>query len=326
MIALRRRRRNKPEIEEKLREHSLWRASYFREGSRADFSGWNLSGADFQGQDLSGARFRRANLRNTYLVDTVFHGSNFQGADLTGAVMFDTVFRRVDLSEVRGLEYVVHHGPSTIGLDTLLRSAGCIPPAFLQGAGLPLEAIQPLLEWAREHGGSTKYYSVFISYGGPDEAFALRLYDALRARGVEVFIFARHAQPGMKLYEVMSRYVNEYERVLLICSRDSLVRPGVANELDEVLRREAREGGSSVLLPVALDDYVFSQWTPVEETLARAVRDRVVGDFRGAIESNSVFSLQFERLMSALRRAPEKLRHRAAQPGASSGRDILEGR
>lgn len=317
---MRRRRRNRPEIEEKLREHSLWRASYFREGSRADFSGWNLSGADFQGQDLSGARFRRANLRNAYLVDTVFHGSNLQGADLTGAVMFDTVFRRVDLSEVRGLERVVHHGPSTIGLDTLLRSAGCIPPVFLLNAGLPLEAVQPLLEWARKHGGSTNYYSVFISYGAADEAFALRLYDALRARGVEAFIFARHAEPGRKLYDVMSRYVNEYERVLLICSRDSLARPGVANELDEVLRREAREGGSSVLVPVALDDYVFSEWTPVEEALARAVRDRVIGDFRGATESDSVLSLQVERLVNALRRAPEHIRHRAAQPRASSAR------
>lgn len=313
---MRKRRTNKPEIEEKLTEHSRWLRSYFRSGKRANFSGWDLSESDFQGQDLSGALFLGASLRYAYLVDTIFHGSNLAGADFTGAVLFDTVFRRVDLSEVRGLDEVVHHGPSTIGVDTLLRSVGRVPLAFLLGAGVPVAAIEPVLEWARIYGRPMEYHSVFISCGGPDEAFAERLYNVLRARGVEVFLFSRDAYPGVKLYELMSRCVNEYERVVLLCSRDSLLRAGVANELDEVLRREAREGGGSVLVPIALDDSVFSSWTPGNEVLARAVQDRVVGDFRQAVKSEPDFLAQVERLLNALRKEPMDARHGTAQPEA----------
>src|SRR5262249_43688454 len=154
---------------DQLRDHSLWRSSYFRKGHRADFSGSDLSSADLQGQDLSGARFQNANMRHSYLADTIFHGANLQGADLSGAIMFDTVFRRVDLSEVHGLDSVVHHGPSTIGLDTLIRSRGRIPLGFLIGAGVPPEAVPGLLDWACQYGTRPDYYSVFLSYGGPDE-------------------------------------------------------------------------------------------------------------------------------------------------------------
>ena len=46
-------------------------------------------------------------------------------------------FADVDLSEVKGLESVGHQGPSTIGVDTLVRSEGEIPEAFLRGCGVP---------------------------------------------------------------------------------------------------------------------------------------------------------------------------------------------
>jgi hypothetical protein len=244
-------------------------------------------------------------MRDSNLIDTIFHGANLQGADLSGATMFDTVFRRVDLSEVRGLDTVIHYGPSTIGLDTLLRSRGRISPAFLVGTGVPLEAVPGLLDWARKYGTRPDYYSAFISYGGPDEQFALRLHRALRTRGVETFVFAEHAGPGMKLYEVMSRYVNEYDRILIVCSRNSLVRPGVMNELDEALRREAREGGSSLVIPIALDDYVFSEWDPEQEAIGRALRDRVIGDFRTATDDQKAFLAQVDRLVQVLRK-PQK--------------------
>jgi len=41
------------------------------------------------------------------------------------------------LSAVKGLETVTHRGPSTIGPDTIYRSQGKIPEAFLRGAGVP---------------------------------------------------------------------------------------------------------------------------------------------------------------------------------------------
>ena len=45
--------------------------------------------------------------------------------------------------------------------------------------------------------------------------------------------------------------------------------------------REASEGGSEILIPVTLDDYVF-RWRPKRADLARQIRARVIADFRTA--------------------------------------------
>jgi hypothetical protein len=58
-------------------------------------------------------------------------------ASLDRATCFSTVFTDVDLSEVKGLKSVRHYGPSLVSTDTLFRSKGKIPKAFLQGCGVP---------------------------------------------------------------------------------------------------------------------------------------------------------------------------------------------
>jgi hypothetical protein len=76
------------------------------------------------------------------------------------------------------------------------------------------------------------------------------------------------------------------------------------NELEQVLIREAREGGSELLIPVALDDSVFTEWAPERRDLASQVRSRVVADFRTAIESPAEWAIQMGRLLQALKRTP----------------------
>ena len=41
-----------------------------------------------------------------------------------------------------------------------------------------------------------------------------------------------NAKPGDKLHRMMHEGVNKYDHVLLICSENSLVRPGVLNEIE----------------------------------------------------------------------------------------------
>jgi hypothetical protein len=53
----------------------------------------------------------------------------------------------------------------------------------------------------------------------------------------------------------------------------------VRNEIQEALAREARDGGASYLIPVAIDSFIFS-W---DDPLAVPIRDRVVADFREAL-------------------------------------------
>lgn len=148
----------------------------------------------------------------------------------------------------------------------------------------------------------TTALSCFISYGSPDQLFAQRLYDSLTASGIQAFFFPEHAVPGQKLHRVMREGVNQYDRVILICSKSSLTRSGVLNELTETLQREARDGGKEYLIPIRLDDFVFGEWKPDDPGVAQAVRDRVVADFAGAQEDQDKYIAALQRLVTALHR------------------------
>jgi uncharacterized SAM-dependent methyltransferase len=153
---------------------------------------------------------------------------------------------------------------------------------------------------------SSCWDSAFISYGSPDQPFAEKLNRSLRERGVNTFFFARDTPPGEKAYHVMSKGVNEYDRTILICSRQSLERLPVLNELDLVLSRESREGGSRCLIPITLDRYIYDDWEPRNKYMRTSVLDRSVCDF---IESDSHDETHFiqalGQLLLALRKKDE---------------------
>ena len=67
--------------------------------------------------------------------------ADLSGAEFSGASVARTAFADVDLSVAKGLETVVHRGPSTIGIDTIYKSRGKIPEVFLRGCGVPDEFI-----------------------------------------------------------------------------------------------------------------------------------------------------------------------------------------
>lgn len=143
------------------------------------------------------------------------------------------------------------------------------------------------------------YKSAFISYGGPDEHFAEKLYKALLEHGVHAYYFPESSTPGRRLHRTMSEAIHEYDVVISVCSEAAVTRPGWLNELEQTLAREAREGGSELLVPVLLDDHVLREWAPDKKDLARQLRDRVAADFRNATD-DLTFGRQLERLVKAL--------------------------
>jgi hypothetical protein len=143
-------------------------------------------------------------------------------------------------------------------------------------------------------------FHVFISYGSPDANFALYIQAALERLNISAFLFSRDAPPGVKLHRLMRDGINSAERVVLICSRQSLNRSGVLNEIEECLQREAREGGRPILIPITLDNYVFTDWRPEHPGLALAVRDRVIADFSGTTSDPGAFRIATERLALAI--------------------------
>jgi hypothetical protein len=113
--------------------------------SKALILGANLCWSNLNGSDLNGARLIEAflsdtNLTKANLSNATFWGSRFIRSNpnetiLNGAVLGMLVFVDVDQSTAIGLENVRHHGPSTIGIDTIYASGGKIPEDFLRGFG-----------------------------------------------------------------------------------------------------------------------------------------------------------------------------------------------
>jgi hypothetical protein len=143
--------------------------------------------------------------------------------------------------------------------------------------------------------------STFISFGGPDERFVRRIYDVLRASGVTTYFFPDTARPGARLAHEIFSQMQRHDRVLLVCSRSSLSRPGVLNEIEETLDREARDGGASYLLPLMLDDYVLKGWRKAEPRLAELVGRRVIADFRRTRSDAAAFDQAMNRIIDALK-------------------------
>ena len=110
-----------------------------------------------------------------------------------------TFFGNIDLRNAKGLEAVNHHGPSTIGTDTLSRSGGNIPEMFLRKAGVSDDLITYTVSLANKQ---LKYYTCVISYSKQDQDFAEHLYNGLQQKGVRCW----YAPEGMTTIRTLSSH------------------------------------------------------------------------------------------------------------------------
>jgi hypothetical protein len=206
----------------------------------------------------------RCNFDHVRLGRTILVGSAIQDIIDAVDVTFESTVTVDWLSICRSV--------TALGLERFLMRSG-MPEVFMRYSIDSARSLDPGLLFSLMH-------STFISYGGPDTTFARKLRDALLRNGVRTYLFGDDAVPGELLHRVMRDGISSHDRVVLVCSRASLDRSGVQNEIELTLGREARDGGVSYLIPVILDDYVFG-WTPARAHLAQALRERVVADFRG---------------------------------------------
>jgi uncharacterized protein YjbI with pentapeptide repeats len=248
--------------------------------SSADLEGADLSRAELIGASLTYTRLRNAKLNQANLQGVIFQSAYLDGSDLTEATAKHTVFADVDLSSVKGLESVSHQAPSTIGIDTIFRSKGNIPEAFLRGCGLP----DPFIVYARSLSTSSiEFYSCFISYSTNDQEFADRLYGDLQNKGVRCWFAPHDIQGGKKIHEQIDEAIRLHDKLLLILSPNSMNSEWVKTEIAKARKRELRDN-RRVLFPIRLTRFeALRDWECFDadagKDSAREIREYFIPDF-----------------------------------------------
>ena len=281
--------------------------------SEADFNHTNLSWANLSMTNLSGASFFMANLKGGALFNANLSGADLRRTELYGLVLGDgevhiensqmggTTFADVDLTRVKGLESVVHSGPSTIGIDTIYRSKGNIPEVFLRGAGVPEQFITYMRSLAAN---PIEFYSCFISCSTKDQQFDQRLHADLQNKNVRCW-FAKHdMQSGQKVHEQIDQAIQMHEKLLLILSSDSMKSEWVKTEIAKARKREVRED-KQVLFPVRLVSLeTIRDWECFDadtgKDSAREIRGFFIPDFSDW-KDHGRYQEAFERLLQDLK-------------------------
>jgi len=243
----------------------------------------DLSGANLKGAKLGVADLRRANLGSANLTLAQIRFTRLGGADLTDATTDDTLFSATDLSGVSGLDSVRHLGPSTIGIDTVYRSRGKIPEAFLRGCGVPDEFIAFAKSLATS---PIQFYSCFISYSTKDQDFADRLYADLQNKGVRCWFAPHDVQGGRKLHEQIDEAIRLHDKLLLILSPHSMESEWVKTEIAKARKREVRDqqpcatGSASTPTPAKIPPARFASISSPTSATGRTTT-RIRKRFRG---------------------------------------------
>ena len=232
-----------------LREANLARSGLLR----ARLKGANLGGADLKGADLRETDLREADLRQATLLSANLRSADLEDANLDKAEIGSTTFEDNDLSKAIDLETVIHLGPSTLSIDTLYRSKGQIPEAFLRGVGIPENLIQLMPSIVQD---PSQLYACFISYGNADEDFARYLYIGLQDEGVRCWLAPESLKKGTKIRPAIDESARTYDKLLLILSQHSVESEWMGKEVETAFEMEHKRK-QTVLFPVCLDDSVM---------------------------------------------------------------------
>ena len=177
-----------------------------------------------------------ANLRGIYLGGVDFTAAVLTGTDFTGSTLNATVFGENYLDDVIGLDSVIHNGPSVIGIETIYLSEGKIPEMFLRGCGVP-ESLITQMRALVASAEPIQFYTCFISFTEADDPFSELLYTDLQSKGVRCWRWKEDARWGKTLMRSVDEAVRVYDKLIVICSEQSLNSPPSSERLKEPYRK-----------------------------------------------------------------------------------------
>jgi len=126
---------------------------------------------------------------------------------------------------------------------------------------------------------------------------AQELYADLQAKSVRCWKFDENAKWGEPVWGEIDTAIRHYDKLVVICSKDSLQSVPVIREIERALQKEDREH-RDVLFPIRIDDYLFEKW---DHPRKADVVSKVIGDFRGS-GNLATYSKAFPRFLDALNR------------------------
>jgi len=271
---------------------------------RTSLIGTNLSGANLTGANFSGASLVRSNLSGAALNDADFFQTQIwacdvSGADLSGAALGYTVLQDCDLRNAAGLEQVRHDAPSSIGVDTVYRSQGLLPAAFLAGAGVPasVSALQEAIA-----AQSPDLAECYISCRDDDEEFARRLSADLGAQGVNAWVFSQRVRGNPLVsrlsssdQEEVERWLRNYDKLIVVASARALDTEAILNDITAARNKQQSED-RWLLYFVAPDDGLMR---PSGRAARNMAAENVIFDLRP--EDSATYEAEVSRLAEALR-------------------------
>lgn len=257
--------------------------------SYSDLSHSSLSSERLHQTTLDHCILKNADLLFATLSDVTLKSTNFKNVRIGY-----TSFLNVDFRGAKNLETLIHDAPSSIGIDSLFKSQGEIPIQFLKSCGIPSAFIEYIPSLVNQ---SIQYYTCFISYSHKDSSFSNRLYNDLQANGIRCWLFSEDAKWGSKVWDEIDKHIKMYDKLLVICSRDSLKSSPVLREIERALHKEDKEA-KNVLFPISIDDYLFDSW---ENERKVDVVNKVVGDFAGWDKNIAKYNTSLRRLIEGLK-------------------------
>ncbi|MBS1722976.1 MAG: toll/interleukin-1 receptor domain-containing protein [Armatimonadetes bacterium] len=297
----------------------------------ADFGGTNLEGADLSGAELGNASFKRSNLRGATLRDASVWGVSFEGCNLRATDLIGLSFRWCSFDEAAmdqaslnetafcecwglgsatGLETAAATGSTSLDRETISCSVATLPKEFLARCGYTAREIEVF----REIYGSS-FLSCFVSHAEADLPFAKRLVEDLRSHNVSCWHYKDRLLVGREWKQQIRTAIKSHDKLILVCSRNSLYRDNVVDEILAAVK-EQRTSGEQKLFPIMLDDHILS------EEFLEAAREKVVTkqwaenwvpdvrrvhilNFAGLVPESVEYQSALGALLASLRKIPQ---------------------
>ena len=250
---------------------------------KADLIGTNLTDADLTSSYLNYANLTFAYLHETILDNAWLYGANFTLSRLVNVNLHKcklnrTIFGLTNLSKCKRLETAMVFSECVIDLYTLQKSKD-IPRSFLKKIGLSdthISHISKLIKSTMKN-----MYPAFLSHSWANKDFAGKLYNTLIEKDVQVWYDEKKMKPGDVIIDSIDKAINVYDKMVLVCSEESLKSWWVEQEMRRIFEKERRyqkEHGKKfrLLIPITIDDAIYD----IDMPLARSIREHVIGDFR----------------------------------------------